>query len=75
MCVRHVGTIKSALISLPKFSDSSKQVEVHFIRKFDEYTQKDSLRTSPSISLPFDLLAKQWMLTTLGQLISYDDLP
>ena len=64
-------------ISLPKFSDSLKQVAVHFIRELDEYF---TLRKTPeelrillvflSISDPF---AKQWILTNYGQHKSYED--
>ena len=62
---------------MPQFSDSSKQVAVHFIMELDEYF---TLRKTPeelrlplvfrSISDPF---AKQWMLTTYRQLKSHDD--
>jgi hypothetical protein len=62
---------------LPKFSDISKQVAVHFIRALDEHFK---LRKTPeglrlplvfrSISGPF---AKQWIPTNYGQLKSYDD--
>jgi hypothetical protein len=72
-----VDTSQYKELSLPKFSDSSKQVAVHFIRELDEYF---TLRKTPeelrrplvfrSISDPF---AKHWMLTTYGQLKSYDD--
>jgi hypothetical protein len=77
-----VHNLKSLLIqyselSLPKFSDSLKQVAVHFIRELDEYF---SLRKTPEeLHLPLvfcsitDPFAKQWMLTVYGQLRSYND--
>jgi hypothetical protein len=72
-----VNTSKYSKLSLHKFSDSSNQVAVHFIRELDEYfTQK---RTPKELRLPLvfrsisDSFTKQWMLTTYGQLKSYDD--
>ena len=72
-----VNTSQYNEIPLPKFSDSSKQVAILFIRELDEYF---TLRKTPeelrlplefrSISVPF---AKRWMLTIYGQLESYDD--
>ena len=54
-------------LPLPRFTDSSQQVAVHFIRELDEYF---SLRKTPDeLRLPLvfrsisDLFAKQWMLT------------
>ena len=71
------STVQYNELALPRFTDSSKQVAVHFIRELDEYF---SLRKTPeelrlplvfrSISDPF---AKQWMPTVYGQLRSYDD--
>jgi hypothetical protein len=67
-----VDTSQFKELSLPKFSGSSKQVAVHFIRHLDEYF---TLRKTPeelrlplvfrSISDPFP---KQWLLTTMGNL-------
>ena len=64
-------------LSLPKYSDISKQAAVHFIRELDEYF---TLRKTPEeLRLPLlfrsisDQFAKQWMLTTYGQLKSYND--
>jgi len=75
--VTSVDTSQYIGLSLPQFSDSSKQVAVHFIRELDG---NFTLRKNPeelrlplvfrSISDPF---AKQWMLTTYGQLKSYND--
>jgi hypothetical protein len=72
-----VDTSQYKELSLSQFSDSSKQVAVHFIRELDEYF---TLRKTPeelrlplvfcSISDPF---AKQWILATYGQLKSYDN--
>jgi hypothetical protein len=64
-------------LSLPKFTDSSQQVAVHFVRELDEYF---TLRKTPEeLCLPLvfraisDPFMKQWMLTAYGQLKSYDD--
>jgi hypothetical protein len=72
-----VNTSQYSELPLPTFSDSSKQVAVHFIRELDEYfTLK---RTPEELRLPLvfrsisDAFAKQWMLTTYGQLKSYDE--
>jgi hypothetical protein len=72
-----VDTSQYNELSLPKFSDSSKQVAVHFIRKSDEYF---TLRKTPEeLRLPLvfrsvsDPFTKQWMLTTYWQFKSYDD--
>jgi hypothetical protein len=72
-----VDTSQYNELSLPKYSDSSKQVVVHFIRELDEYF---TLRKTPEeLRFPLifrsisDSFAKQWMLTTYGQLKSYDD--
>jgi hypothetical protein len=74
---KSVDTSQYNELSLPKFSDSSKQVVVHFIRELDEYfTLK---KTPEELRLPLvfrsisDPFAKQWMLTTYGQLKSYND--
>ena len=73
-----VDTSQHNELSLPKFSDSSKQVAVHCSRKLDEYfTLK---KTPEELRLPLvfrsisDPFAKHWMLTIYGQLKSYDDL-
>jgi hypothetical protein len=64
-------------LALRKFSDSSKQVVVHFIRELDEYFRLK--KTPEELRLPLvfrsisDPFAKQWMLTTYGQLKSYND--
>jgi len=73
----YVDTSQYNELSLPRFTGSSQQVAVYFIRELDEYF---SLRKTPeelrlplvfrSISDPF---VKQWMLTAYGQLRSYDD--
>ena len=73
----YVDTSQYNELFLRRFTDSSQQVAVHFIRELDEYF---SLRKTPeelrlllvfrSISIPFP---KQWMLTAYGQLRSYDD--
>ena len=72
-----VDTSQYKELSLSQFSDSSKQVAVHFIRELDKYF---TLRKTPEeLRLPLvfrsvsDPFAKQWMLTTYGQLKSYDD--
>ena len=65
-----VDTSQYNELSLPKFSDSSKQVAVHFIKELDEHF---TLRKTPEeLRLPsvfrsiLDPFAKQWMLTTYG---------
>jgi hypothetical protein len=72
-----VDTSRYKELSLSPFSDSSKQVAVHFIRQLDEYF---TLRKTPEeLRLPLvfrsvsDPFAKQWLLATYGQLKSYDD--
>jgi predicted RNA-binding protein with PUA-like domain len=72
-----VDTSQYNELSLPTFSDSWKQVAVHFIGELDEYftlrKNTEELRLPlvfHSISDPF---AKQWMLTAFWQLKSYDD--
>jgi hypothetical protein len=72
-----VDTSQYNELSLPKFSDSSKQVAVHFIRKLDKYFTPR--KTPEELRLPLvfrsisDPFAKQRMLTTYGQLKSCDD--
>ena len=73
----YVETSQYKELTLPRFTDSSQQLAVHFLRELDEYF---SLRKMPdelrlplvfrSISEPF---AEQWMLTAYRQLIPYDD--
>jgi hypothetical protein len=71
------NTSQFSELSLPKFSDSLKQVAVHFIRELDEYFTP--IKTPKELCLPLvfhsisDPFAKQWMLMTYGHLKSYDD--
>jgi len=74
---KYVDTSHYNELYLPRFSDSSQQVAVHFVRECGEYF---SLRKTPEeLRLPLvfrtisDPLAKQRMLITYGQLRSYDD--
>jgi hypothetical protein len=72
-----VSTSQYSELSLPKYSDSSKQVAFHIIRELYEYFSLK--RTPEELRLPLvfrsisDPFAKQWMSTTYGQLKSYDD--
>jgi len=74
---QYVGTSHYNELSLPRFTDSSQQVAVRFVRELDEYF---SLRKTPEelrLSLVFraisDPFAKQRMLTAYGQFKSYED--
>jgi hypothetical protein len=69
---KDVDTIHYNELSLPRFTDSSQQVTVHFVRQLDEHF---SLRKTPEeLRLPLvfraisDPFAKQWMLTAYAQL-------
>ena len=52
-----VNTRQYNELSLPKFSDSSKQVAFRFIRELGEYfsLRNNPEKTAPSFSLPLDL--------------------
>jgi hypothetical protein len=69
-----VNTNQYSELSLVKFSDSSKQLAVRFIRELDGYFTLE--RTPEALRLPLvfrsisDPFAKQWELTTYGQLKS-----
>jgi hypothetical protein len=70
------NTSKCRELSLPKFSDSSKPLAVHFIRVLDEYFTLT--RTPEELRLPlvFRLISNpvaKRTLTTYGQPKSYDD--
>jgi hypothetical protein len=62
---------------MPKFTNSSQQVAVHFVRELDEYF---ALKKTPEeLRLPLvfraisDPFAKQWMLTAYGKINSYNE--
>ena len=64
-------------LSLPKFSNSNKQVVAHFLRELDEYF---SIRKTPNeLKLPLcfraieDPFAKQWFATVYDTVGSYEN--
>ena len=64
-------------LTLPSFTDSSKQVPLHFIRDLDLYFK---LRQTPHhVKLPLTFravqepIAKQWFSSTYDKLNSYDE--
>jgi hypothetical protein len=74
---RYVDASQYNELSLPKFTDSSQQVAVHFVRELDEYL---TLKKTPEeLRLPLvfraisDPFAKQWMLTAYGKMKTCDD--
>jgi hypothetical protein len=63
--------------TLPKFTDSSQQVAVHFVRELDEYfalkKSPEELRHQLVFRAISDAFAKQWMPTEYGKIKSYND--
>ena len=64
-------------LTLPLFTDSSKQIPLHFIRDLDLYFR---LKQTPDhLKLPFTIravqepIAKQWFSSTYDKLNSYDE--
>jgi hypothetical protein len=64
-------------LTLPTFSDSTKQVPIHFIRDLDQYFK---LRQTPDVlRLPLvfraiqEPFAKQWLSSSFAKLRSYDE--
>ena len=74
---KHSLTERYSELSLPKFTDSSKQVAVNFVRELDEYFALKKTPEKLRIPLVFraisDPFAKQWMLTAYGKFKSYDE--
>jgi len=75
--LHQVGVLFDNELSLPRFTDSSQQVAVHFIRELDEYflfrKTPEELRLPLVIRSISDPFAKQWMLTAYGKLRPYDN--
>jgi hypothetical protein len=74
---KYVDTSHYNELSLPRFTDSSQQVAVHFVMELKEYFSL--WKTPEELHLPLvfraisDPFAKQWMLTAYGQLTSYNN--
>ena len=71
------GTTDRNDLSLPKFSNSAKQVVTHFLRELEEYF---TLRKIPSeLKLPLcfraieDPFAKQWFATVYDTVGTYEN--
>jgi len=66
----YVDTSHCNELSLPRLTDSSQQVAVHFIRELDENFSLRKTFEEPRVTLVFrsisDPFVKQWMLTDYG---------
>jgi hypothetical protein len=74
---RYVDLNQYNELSMPKFTDSSQQVAVYFVRELDKYFLLK--KTPEELRLPLvfraitDTFAKQWMITAYGKLESYSE--
>jgi len=64
-------------LSIPKFSNSAKQVVAHFLRELDEYFTLKKTPNENKLPLSFsaieDLFAKQWFATVYDTVGSYEN--
>ena len=64
-------------LTLPTFSDSTKQVPIHFIRDLEQYFNlrqtPDELRLNLVFGAIQEPFAKQWMSSSFDKLKGYDD--
>jgi hypothetical protein len=73
----HAKSAEVCELTLPTFSDSTKQVPIHFIRDLDQYF---NLRQTPDeLRLPLvfraiqEPFAKQWLCSSFDKLKGYDE--
>jgi hypothetical protein len=73
----HAKSAELCELTLPSFSDSTKQVPIHFIRDRDQYF---NLRQTPDeLRLPWvfraiqEPFAKQWLFSPFDKLKGYDE--
>jgi len=72
----HAKSAELCELTLPNFSDNTKQVPLHFIRDLDQYfslTSPDELRLPLVFRAIQELFAKRWLFSFFDKLKSYDE--